>query len=109
MLIASENAPKHRSILYAAFAQQLAHRQPAGHGRVLRAERAAHPSFLMWGWRIPFLLSAVLVIIGMVIRLKLEESADMQRVLARKRTVKLLRDVVRDHWVVVCSRPARCR
>ena len=30
------------------------------------------PSFLMWGWRIPFLLSAVLVIIGMVIRLKLE-------------------------------------
>ena len=59
------------------------------------------PSFLMWGWRIPFLLSAVLVIIGMVIRLKLEESADMQRARAQAHREAALRDVVRDHWVVV--------
>ncbi|OXJ36008.1 MFS transporter [Burkholderia sp. HI2714] len=103
VLIASENAPKHRSILYAAFAQQ---GSPTGNLLATAAFFALSalptPSFLMWGWRMPFLLSAVLVIIGMVIRLKLEESADMQRVLARKRTVKLpLRDVVRDHWVVV--------
>jgi MFS transporter, MHS family, shikimate and dehydroshikimate transport protein len=31
--------------------------------------------FLAWGWRIPFLLSAVLVAIGLVIRLKVAESA----------------------------------
>ncbi|WP_049124671.1 MFS transporter, partial [Burkholderia cenocepacia] len=103
VLIASENAPKHRSILYAAFAQQ---GSPTGNLLATAAFFALSalptPSFLMWGWRIPFLLSAVLVVIGMVIRLRLEESIDMQRVLARKRTVKLpLRDVVRDHWVVV--------
>jgi metabolite-proton symporter len=31
-------------------------------------------SFLAWGWRIPFLLSAVLVLIGLYIRLSVEES-----------------------------------
>lgn len=30
--------------------------------------------FVAWGWRIPFLASAVLVVIGLVIRVKLEES-----------------------------------
>jgi metabolite-proton symporter len=31
-------------------------------------------AFLAWGWRIPFLLSAVLVLIGLYIRLSIEES-----------------------------------
>ncbi len=31
-------------------------------------------TFLAWGWRIPFLLSAVLVLIGLYVRLTLEES-----------------------------------
>ena len=30
--------------------------------------------FLDWGWRIPFLLSALLIVVGMVIRLKVAES-----------------------------------
>ena len=30
--------------------------------------------FLVWGWRIPFLFSAVLIVVGMVIRLKVAES-----------------------------------
>lgn len=103
VLIASENAPKHKSILYAAFAQQ---GSPTGNllatGAFFALSVLPTPDFLMWGWRIPFLLSAALVVVGMVIRLKLEESADMQRVLQRKRTVKLpLRDVVRDHWLIV--------
>lgn len=33
-------------------------------------------AFLSWGWRVPFLFSAVLVIVGLVIRSKVEESAD---------------------------------
>ena len=33
-------------------------------------------AFLSWGWRVPFLFSAVLVIVGLLIRSKVEESAD---------------------------------
>ena len=32
-------------------------------------------AFLAWGWRIPFLFSAVLVVVGLIIRAKVEESA----------------------------------
>ncbi len=34
--------------------------------------------FLAWGWRIPFLLSAVLVVVGMWVRLTIEESPVFQ-------------------------------
>lgn len=36
-------------------------------------------AFMTWGWRIPFLLSALLVIIGLVIRLKVTESTDFEK------------------------------
>ncbi len=60
------------------------------------------PDFLQWGWRIPFLLSAALVIVGMVIRLTLEESTDMQRLMRENKTAKLpILEVLRKHWLVV--------
>ncbi|MCF2572118.1 MFS transporter [Brevibacterium sp. UCMA 11754] len=34
--------------------------------------------FVVWGWRIPFLLSAVLIVVGLVIRLKVSESPVFQ-------------------------------
>jgi MFS family permease len=39
--------------------------------------------FLAWGWRIPFLLSAVLVVIGLYIRLQVTESLEFSRVIQR--------------------------
>lgn len=36
--------------------------------------------FLSWGWRIPFILSAILVILGMVIRARVSESPDFAAV-----------------------------
>jgi MFS family permease len=35
-------------------------------------------SFVSWGWRIPFLVSFVLILIGLVIRLKVEESDEFE-------------------------------
>ncbi len=40
-------------------------------------------AFLSWGWRIPFLLSAVLVLIGLFIRLAIEESPVFRQAQAR--------------------------
>jgi metabolite-proton symporter len=40
-------------------------------------------TFLSWGWRIPFLLSAVLVLIGLYVRLSVEESPVFKAAQAR--------------------------
>jgi MFS family permease len=40
--------------------------------------------FMAWGWRIPFLLSAILVIIGLWVRLKLTETPAFKAALAQK-------------------------
>jgi MHS family shikimate/dehydroshikimate transporter-like MFS transporter len=55
--------------------------------------------FLAWGWRIPFLASAVLVAIGIFIRLKVAESPEFARVRITGATVRFpARDVVVQHW-----------
>jgi MFS transporter, MHS family, shikimate and dehydroshikimate transport protein len=36
--------------------------------------------FLAWGWRVPFVASLLLVIVGLVIRLSVEDSAEFKRV-----------------------------
>jgi metabolite-proton symporter len=45
----------------------------------LAVSRLPDATFETWGWRIPFLLSVVLVALGMFIRLKLAESPDFER------------------------------
>jgi MFS family permease len=39
--------------------------------------------FLSWGWRVPFLLSALLLVLGVVIRMKLDETPEFEE--ARKK------------------------
>src|SRR5215203_3905135 len=57
---------------------------PAGVGLATIAfylvSRLDPADFLAWGWRIPFLLSAVLVLVGLVIRLSIAESPEFEKV-----------------------------
>ncbi|MFC6599204.1 MFS transporter [Kitasatospora paranensis] len=63
-------------------------------------------TILAWGWRIPFLLSAVLVGVGLWIRLSVEESPLFRQALANSETRKAeqareqapLLAVLRHHW-----------
>ncbi|QGF23693.1 MFS transporter [Raineyella fluvialis] len=43
--------------------------------------RMPDAQFLDWGWRIPFLMSAVIVLIGLYLRLRVTESPDFQKAL----------------------------
>jgi len=76
MLLAFERASKENRGFAASFAYMGA---PAGTIIATLVLSAAstlpRDEFLAWGWRIPFLLSAVLVAVGLVIRLKMAESA----------------------------------
>ena len=56
------------------------------------------PAFLAWGWRIPFLLSIVLVAIGLFIRLRVMESPSFERIRETRRESRMpLLDVFREH------------
>ncbi|MFI1357809.1 MFS transporter [Streptomyces sp. NPDC020898] len=56
-------------------------------------------SFAAWGWRIPFLLSFVLVAVGLYIRLKIEETPAFKQSTARREQVKLpFVEALRDQW-----------
>lgn len=75
MLMALEHSPKERRGFAASFANMGG---PAGAVLATLAVSAVsvlpNDQFLSWGWRIPFLLSIILIAIGMVIRLKVSES-----------------------------------
>ncbi|MBS3182450.1 MFS transporter [Leucobacter manosquensis] len=55
--------------------------------------------FLAWGWRLPFLASFLLVLVGLFIRVSIEESPEFQDVASAGRVQKMpLAVAVRGHW-----------
>ncbi|MEU7688976.1 MHS family MFS transporter [Microbispora hainanensis] len=66
----------------------------------LLAAVQSEEAFLAWGWRIAFLLSGVLVLIGLWIRLTVTESPVFQQALERQEAAPKapIVGVVRHHW-----------
>ncbi|HJX78699.1 MFS transporter [Glutamicibacter sp.] len=100
-LLATENAPKNKRAIYGTFPQLGA---PVGFILsnlifvVLQTTLTAE-QFLAWGWRVPFYFSAVMVVIGLWVRLKLVESLSFQKVLNEKKVVKSPFSVtMKNHW-----------
>lgn len=57
-------------------------------------------NFVAWAWRIPFLLSAALVAIGLYVRASIAETPAFRAVLERhERAAAPLIDVLRGHWL----------
>jgi MFS family permease len=103
VLIASEHAPKGKSVLYGAFAQQ---GSPVGNTlstlSFLAISQLPDEAFVSWGWRVPFLASAALVIVGLLVRLKVAESPAMAKLIEKKEVVKLpLTEVLRSHPMLI--------
>ncbi|SAK58929.1 major facilitator transporter [Caballeronia glebae] len=103
VLMAGEHAPEGRRTFFASFAQL---GSPAGLILSLIAFRAVtsmdKADFLSWGWRVPFLASSVLLIVGIVIRLGVNESPEFARVKESNRTAKLpIAEVLSSAWGLV--------
>ncbi|MDQ0793165.1 MFS transporter [Streptomyces sp. B1I3] len=103
VLIASEHAPKGKSVLYGAFAQQ---GSPVGNTlstlSFLAISQLPDDAFVSWGWRVPFLASAALVMVGLLVRLKVAESPAMAGLIEKKAVVKLpLTEVLRNHPMLI--------
>jgi MFS transporter, MHS family, shikimate and dehydroshikimate transport protein len=81
VLLAVESAPPKKRIFYGTFPQFGSPIGLLGSSLVILLVQLLPKQDLDgWGWRIPFLLSAVLVVIGIVIRLRLDEPDEFQHV-----------------------------
>ena len=66
---------------------------------VLQSVQLSPEQFMAWGWRVPFLLSSVLVVVGLWVRLKLMESPAFQKVLDEQRVASVpIARVFRTAW-----------
>jgi metabolite-proton symporter len=102
-LMALEHAPPEDRNFYASWPQLGV---PAGlmlsTGIFAASSSIPEPQFLAWGWRVPFLLSIVLIALGLFIRLRVTESPVFSRVRERGAQSKApVLEVLRDHRVAV--------
>jgi MHS family shikimate/dehydroshikimate transporter-like MFS transporter len=55
-------------------------------------------AFLSWGWRVPFLLSSILIVVGLVVRLRLMESPVFAQLEATGNTARMpVKDAITGH------------
>lgn len=91
VLLATENAPPGKRAWYGMFPQLGA---PlgfflSGSTFLVLSQTLSDADFFAWGWRVPFLASALLVVVGLYVRLKITETPDFQKVLERNERVRL--------------------
>ncbi|WAM18977.1 MFS transporter [Rhodococcus sp. JS3073] len=89
-LMSMEHAPQGRKNLFAGFPQM---GTPAGlvlaNLTILATTTLmSDEAFTSWGWRIPFLLSMVLVLLGLIVRLRITESPSFANVVDNDEVVK---------------------
>ena len=100
-LVATENAPEDKRALYGSFPELGA---PIGfflsNGTYFLLETFNDDdAMLAWGWRVPFLLSAVLGIVGLVVRVQMEETPIFRMAQEQKKVVKSpLTEVFKKSW-----------
>lgn len=99
-LVATENAPADKRALFGSFPNLGA---PIGfflaYGiNLLLGTTLSGDAMVAWGWRIPFLMSAVLVVVGLVVRLRMSETPVFVKASEENRTTRTpLRDL-RHYW-----------
>lgn len=109
VLLAVEYAPPKKRAFYGAMPQ---YGSPVGNigsslalGLVLFLP---HDQFLAWGWRLPFLLSFVLMGIALYIRRQIDETPEFKQLIEQDQEIRFpLLNVVRDSWrrmlIAICA------
>jgi len=90
VLIATEHASPRRRAVYGSFAQ---FGVPVGvltsNLAFLAVSGLSDEDFLDWGWRIPFLISIVLVVVGFLVRSRLKDAPEFERVKEQNKVSKV--------------------
>ncbi|MEL4888154.1 MHS family MFS transporter [Pectobacterium betavasculorum] len=102
-LLATENAPSNKRALYGSFPQLGA---PIGfffaNGTfLLLSWLLTEEQFMSWGWRVPFVASAVLVLVGLYVRISLHEAPVFTKAVKAGKQVRMpLGTLLRKHMKV---------
>jgi len=111
VLLAIENSPPGKRAWYGMFPQLGA---PIGFFFsasifLLLSEWLTDDQFIAYGWRVPFLASAILVIVGLYVRLNITETPVFARAIEREERVRLpVVAVFRDHFPTVVQGVLAC-
>lgn len=91
VLLATENAPPGKQAWYGMFPQlgALIGFLCSTGVFLLLTENLSDAEFFAWGWRVPFLASALLVFVGLYVRLRLHETPAFRRALDNNERVRL--------------------
>ena len=104
VLLATENAPPGRQNWFGMFPQLGA---PIGFlcssGIFLLLDKVlSKAQFLQWGWRVPFIASSALVLVGLYVRLRIQETPAFRRALEQNERVKVpMATVFREHGLTL--------
>ncbi len=80
VLMCIEHSPPHRRGFYGSIVQiGFPLGMALGTASFFALGALSDEQFLAWGWRLPFLASAALVVVGLFIRLRIEETPDFKR------------------------------
>jgi MFS family permease len=81
VLMMVEHAPKERRGFYGSWPQMGSSAALLiATGLFTLMSQLPEEQFLSWGWRVPFLLSILLVVVGLVIRVKISETPVFQEI-----------------------------
>ncbi len=90
VLMVVENAPPKKRGLFGSLVQV---GNPIGNlaalGIFAVASQLPESDFITWGWRIPFLLSILLIAVGLFIRLRLEETPAFRQLKAKQEVARM--------------------
>lgn len=99
VLMATENAPVARRGFFGAWTQS-----GVGFGFVLAslafyfAQKLPREDFLDWGWRVPFLASFLIFIVGLIVRFRVKESRDFRVAEEGKAVLQSpVKELIRNH------------
>ncbi|WP_448003739.1 MFS transporter [Agromyces bauzanensis] len=105
VLMAVEHAPDGKRGRYGAFPQigvPIGLLLASGVLALMTGVISPGDAFLEWGWRVPFLLSFVLIIVGIIVRRAVDESPVFKEISEKKEKAKTpILTLFRKHWLLV--------
>ena len=105
VLMSVEHAPRNRRGLFGSFPQlgvPLGMLLASGVTALMTGVISPGDAFIEWGWRLPFLLSIVLIGVGFLVRMSVNESPVFEEISEKKQQTKMpIVELMKNHWKLV--------